>query len=318
MATISARRVTAYACYLAFRHADRANQRGHIGSVTFDAVSEALRAKVAPVWEDLFPGQEACAYMWVLDRVKMFERDGVLTNAVAVRVRAAVGDKARPGGRNDWGALALLWRIHLLYRLVIEVSEQGDISSRMVERAKEAMHALALSALNREVREAAPAGREVLNRVLGCATSIVEELVTSNTIPLAQGQILTASLSGRLPGGPEPVRGGANISAANGTCLVCGEAFEYRMVVYCAACDTPHHPDCWAYNLRCAMFACGCVDSTPRPGGPTTPRFDLESPTPKPRPRPPTPPPRDPGDSFARAVVFVVVLCGIVLLATVR
>lgn len=39
-------------------------------------------------------------------------------------------------------------------------------------------------------------------------------------------------------------------------CRVCGEPLDSRPV-YCAACETPHHSDCWQYTGRCAIFACG-------------------------------------------------------------
>jgi hypothetical protein len=50
-------------------------------------------------------------------------------------------------------------------------------------------------------------------------------------------------------------------------------------VVYCGACETPQHAECWRYVGRCSMFACGCVDAVPAPGAPRpTPRFELDMP----------------------------------------
>jgi hypothetical protein len=40
-----------------------------------------------------------------------------------------------------------------------------------------------------------------------------------------------------------------------GRCPVCGQAFELAGV-HCAQCRIPHHPDCWAYWGRCAIFGC--------------------------------------------------------------
>ena len=314
----SAPRINAYACYLVFRHADRALQRGQIGQAAHDAASEALRDQVSRVWSEVFPGQEPAALSWVIDRLRMLEREGVLTTEAARRIRESVGPRAQQSGRIDWGALALLWRIHLLYRLVLEVSEQGRISETSRVRVKEAMHSLALSALSREVSEAAPVGRELLGRVLDRARVIVQELIGDKVVSADDGRILAASLSGTLRAAA-PVRGGAKISTVTGTCLVCGDSLEARMVVFCVACDTPHHPDCWSYNGRCATFACGCVDAAPQPGGAATPRFDLERPTPPARPRSPEPPPPpESGAGFAQALVAFVVLASMVLLASVR
>jgi len=41
-----------------------------------------------------------------------------------------------------------------------------------------------------------------------------------------------------------------------GRCPVCGQPFEVAGV-QCAQCRIPHHPDCWAYWGRCAIFGCG-------------------------------------------------------------
>ena len=39
-------------------------------------------------------------------------------------------------------------------------------------------------------------------------------------------------------------------------CRVCGEPLDAQPV-FCVACETPHHSDCWQYLGRCAIFACG-------------------------------------------------------------
>ncbi len=40
-------------------------------------------------------------------------------------------------------------------------------------------------------------------------------------------------------------------------CRVCGAAIEAERRVVCRKCRTPHHDDCWKYNGRCSIFACG-------------------------------------------------------------
>jgi hypothetical protein len=39
-------------------------------------------------------------------------------------------------------------------------------------------------------------------------------------------------------------------------CQVCGEALA-RDLVYCSACQTPHHRECWEYFGGCSTYACG-------------------------------------------------------------
>lgn len=45
-------------------------------------------------------------------------------------------------------------------------------------------------------------------------------------------------------------------SAASVHCPICTETPRGKIVV-CASCKTPHCLDCWQYNGRCGMFACG-------------------------------------------------------------
>ncbi len=39
-------------------------------------------------------------------------------------------------------------------------------------------------------------------------------------------------------------------------CRVCGEDIEEDLV-FCRRCKTPHHRECWQYNGKCSVFACG-------------------------------------------------------------
>jgi len=41
------------------------------------------------------------------------------------------------------------------------------------------------------------------------------------------------------------------------TCQICGSTIDLEHVVYCRKCGTPHHKDCWEYNLQCSTFGCG-------------------------------------------------------------
>ncbi len=44
---------------------------------------------------------------------------------------------------------------------------------------------------------------------------------------------------------------------AESTCGVCGGPLAEGGLVRCGKCRTPHHADCWAFNGRCSIFACG-------------------------------------------------------------
>jgi len=39
-------------------------------------------------------------------------------------------------------------------------------------------------------------------------------------------------------------------------CKVCGEPISGGEVVVCAACNTPHHRDCWDYVGACSIYGC--------------------------------------------------------------
>lgn len=304
-----AARTTAFACYVAFRHADRAHQRGQMSDPGHAAANEALRAQVMRVWQQIFPGQEGAAYSWVLERLRLLEAENVLPPEAARRIREAAAPKASPDVTPVWGALALLWRIHVLYLLVVDISDRGELPATALPRLKEVMHSLALSALNREVKNAEPGGAQLLHEVVQEARTIVRSLIDEKRLPAPDGENLLASLGGIGPGAGPP----ASISADAGTCLVCGEGLSARAVVYCGACETPHHPDCWSYNGRCAMFACGCVEAAPRPGATPAPRFDLDRPVPTNRPPPPPPAARSGGSPLEAFLIFAVLFAALVL-----
>ena len=50
------------------------------------------------------------------------------------------------------------------------------------------------------------------------------------------------------------------------TCKVCGETIQAGPVILCAACNTPHHHDCWEYVGACSIYGCngkvGVTDSS--------------------------------------------------------
>ena len=44
---------------------------------------------------------------------------------------------------------------------------------------------------------------------------------------------------------------------ADTSCPICGTPLSEGQVVSCVKCTTPHHDECWEFNGRCSMFACG-------------------------------------------------------------
>jgi hypothetical protein len=50
-------------------------------------------------------------------------------------------------------------------------------------------------------------------------------------------------------------------SAAPGKCPVCSTPVGSSRSL-CNSCHTPHHPECWAYNEGCAVYACSCKEKT--------------------------------------------------------
>ena len=55
---------------------------------------------------------------------------------------------------------------------------------------------------------------------------------------------------------PKPEISWGETSTGGGECRICGNPLETR-TVRCARCQTPHHRDCWKYNGKCSIYACG-------------------------------------------------------------
>ena len=299
-------RTTAFASYLVYRHADRAFRRGQLGAGALAAAARALRARVEPVWEQIFPGQESAAYAWVLERLQLLEAGSVLPPEAVARIRAVAAAKAVKAPVAQWGALALLYRVHVLYLLASDMADQGGIAPAALDRLRENLHQLSLTALNREIKSAGPQGAATLHLVVEEARHVARALVAEHALSDADGHALLASL-----GGADPVEATTRIAEGEGNCLVCGDALAERGVVYCAACETPHHPDCWSWVGRCSTFACGCTDAVPRPGASAAPRFDLT-----PAKDPTVPPVRAWHGNPLAAVAVVAVILGALILSS--
>lgn len=48
----------------------------------------------------------------------------------------------------------------------------------------------------------------------------------------------------------------AKLSLKEAVCQVCGESVKLD-AVFCRACKTPHHKDCWEYYGACSTYGCG-------------------------------------------------------------
>lgn len=46
------------------------------------------------------------------------------------------------------------------------------------------------------------------------------------------------------------------VTSTEAKCMVCGETLLSE-IVYCRACKTPHHHDCWSYGGGCSTYGCG-------------------------------------------------------------
>jgi len=55
---------------------------------------------------------------------------------------------------------------------------------------------------------------------------------------------------------------GMTLQAPGAQCPVCSNPMN-APVLYCGACRTPHHKDCWAYNGQCAIYGCRGIKSSP-------------------------------------------------------
>ncbi len=279
------------AAYLVFRHADRAKSRGDLTAEDASRLNVALRTRVGSVWERLYPDRSAGAYAWIVARIALLEAEGVLPGAAKARLQEVASSRSVGSPPwNDPGALPSLFRIHVLYLLVVELESEGALPPGAATRVTEALHLLALTAIGREVR-AAPAGAvHAAQGLVEAARSLVAELERSGQLSSESARVISASLAGGMQAVGK-VR--VDSSGDSVICQVCGEAPGKASVVLCAQCETPHHAECWRFIGKCSTFACGCLDAIPS-GGPipargASRRYDLVHPADLPY-LPPCPP----------------------------
>ena len=48
-----------------------------------------------------------------------------------------------------------------------------------------------------------------------------------------------------------------NYEATAGICPVCAQKVSRRNLVICKECLTPHHRECFRWNHKCGLYACG-------------------------------------------------------------
>jgi len=87
-------------------------------------------------------------------------------------------------------------------------------------------------------------------------------------------ELFVAALNTRTSGITFVERSAGEIAepdAADSQCPVCGEALAANLV-YCNACRTPHHRECWEYFGGCSTYACGNKQFVTRGKRPTSPK----------------------------------------------
>lgn len=266
-----------FSSYLLFRHADRAAERTTIAGPDLAAISDAVRHNVEQVWARLVTDDEGIRRRWISDRLDWLTRQGVISARLAEELEGRVlrsGPVDRqPGSR---GALVALWRLHGLYLLLIQAVDDHLASQQDIRPAIEGLHFQAMAALTGMLGIQPTKAEWRLGQILDQGRGHLDALRRQGKVTESGFQVLMRAMGGsadvvivgEAESGPPPT----------GTCPVCGAALEQVRLVYCAACETPHHPECWTYIGVCGMFACGCISAVPRPGAPTSRvDFDLKS-----------------------------------------
>jgi hypothetical protein len=100
-------------------------------------------------------------------------------------------------------------------------------------------------AVVKKVLPAASLTADVLREMIRSGRRLVDALLAHLIVERAEPGLVEI-LEVRLP------------AEAEARCQVCGERVILDRVE-CRRCDTPHHRDCWEYNGRCALYACGEV-----------------------------------------------------------
>ncbi len=238
--------------FAVFHSVCRVHAASPLPQAEFDRLAEALRAEAQSVWDRLFPDRRPEAEAWILDRLGMVAEDGLIPLEAMDRFRKQLRSlPARPKVPAT-GSLAQLWRLHLLYQEVTAAVEAGFVPAGSLERLREHV-------LEQAMRVARPMdlyrGSRGTGRFRGdvvqAARALLARLEKQGALEAARRRGLDDVLEGRVPGAL--VRG-------DGACPICGDLLSGFPSVHCAACETPHHRQCWTYNKRCATFACGSLD----------------------------------------------------------
>jgi hypothetical protein len=261
--------------FVLFWIADRELRAGRLAPPVFGAIAEELRRRVNALWESLFPRQEPGVLRWVQARVDHLASQGKLSLAARDALLTRLDPRLVAGSRMPLGYLAHLYKLHALYQELDAVAESGEIPPDALGRMRAELIANALANIQaldpRATAERTP-DRPFSAAVWSEAGEVLAQI-------RADGRLLPAaleSIGAELPSGRMVIdRGGAR-------CPVCSEGLADWTLVSCAACETPHHRDCWSYNHGCAVYACGSVDvagktkaGAPKPE-PVAPRIVLE------------------------------------------
>lgn len=245
-------RIQVLASFLVFLGADTLLGRGLLTPANLSVIGSRCRKQVLPVWARLFQDSESGGFAWMAEQLEE------LPDLFPEKTRADLLAIARKGrGRRPvpvpTGALAQLWKLHLLYFCAVELAETESIPGESLGRLRGEVLTQAQEVLRqwRDGQEgAAPAPEEVRDH----AQRILAELFDSGSIPRHHRDDLEAQLEKHV---------GLLLVREESTCRICGEVLSALPRVRCRRCRTPHHEECWEYVGGCSVFACGSRETTP-------------------------------------------------------
>ena len=260
----------ALALYSIFWYADQPENESSFSEEELTTLGLELRQRVQVVWDKLFPGKVAEAYRWIFDRIDHFTKASLITPEAAPVIRDHVAAAMSPSYcRPTKSPLVGLWRIHVLYQLLLQAIETGDLPAYIRPRIRRVLNQQAFTAASSADWHHAISGGsagQFSAAVLNRSRDLVGELLGTG--------IITEDQSAALGVTPLPT----SIEPSQGVCTVCGDPLSKWPVVVCNSCSTPHHRDCWGFNKGCATFSCGCLDVQGQVGGPGhRPNYDLNS-----------------------------------------
>lgn len=255
--------IEAMAAYVLFRAAQAAAGNGTLRSAAYDRLVAGLTRRVEELWAKMFQAEEPEALGWVLERLGLLVSEGVLGEAEAARVRQALSARAGKPSRRSFGALAMLWRLHVMYRELLAAMERKELGEQSLPAVRAALHEQAMRVVTDALAGQPGRGATTGEALEELGTRLLEQDAPAASLSAREVRSLRKQLKAEIPD-----------RHAGARCGVCGEAFSgSKPSVTCGSCDAPHHRECWEYNEGCAIFGCACQTLTEGAKGPV--RFDL-------------------------------------------